>query len=153
MEKSLFKHTFQIRVRNYEIDWQGIVHNGNYLLYFEVARVDYFKKVGMEIDERAITGKTKIVIVRNEIDYMNTATFDDELTIFTRISAIKNSSIICEAEMFNAGKKIPVAKCISILVWLDPSTNKSVTVPTEFRKKVEKFEGSNAAIQWPSIEV
>src|SRR5574338_213494 len=118
MEKSLFKHTYQIRVRNYEIDWQGIVHNGNYLLYFEVARVDYFKKVGMEIDERAITGKTKIVIVRNEIDYMNTATFDDELTIFTRISAIKNSSIICEAEMFNTGKKIPVAKCISILVWL-----------------------------------
>lgn len=153
MEHGKYKHTFELKVRNYEIDWQGIVHNGNYLLYFEAARVDYFKHVGMEIDERAITGKTKIVVVRNEFDYLATATFDDPLTVYTRIAAIKNSSIICEAEMMHSTKKIPIAKNVCILVWLDPSTNTSKSVPTEFRKKVQKFEGDAAAIEWPSIEV
>ena len=31
-----FKHETQVKVRNYEIDWQGIVHNAVYLYYFEV---------------------------------------------------------------------------------------------------------------------
>ncbi|MFA6540192.1 MAG: thioesterase family protein [Bacteroidota bacterium] len=150
---SKFKHTYQIRVRNYEIDWQGIVHNGNYLLYFEVARVEYFKLAGLEIDERAITGKTKIVVVRNEIDYLSQATYDDELTIYTRIAAIKNSSFICEAVMIHAEKNIVVAKNVCVHAWLNPETNTASPVPTEIRKRINEFEEGNAAIQWPSIDV
>lgn len=153
MDLSKFKHTYHIRVRNYEIDWQGIVHNANYLLYFEVARVDYFKHVGMEIDERSITGKTKIVVVRNELDYFNPATFDDQLTIHTRISAINNSSIVCEALMVHAEKNMDIAKNICVLVWIDPTTNTSISVPEYFRKRVQQFEGADAAIHMPSIQV
>jgi len=43
---SLFQHTIPVQVRNYEVDWQGIVHNAVYLLYFEIGRVDYFKHIG-----------------------------------------------------------------------------------------------------------
>jgi acyl-CoA thioester hydrolase len=153
MDLSTFKHTYHIRVRNYEIDWQGIVHNANYLLYFEVARVDYFKRVGMDIDERSITGKTKIVVVRNELDYFNPATFDDQLTIYTRIARIKNSSITCEAFMIHAEKQTAIAKNVCVLVWIDPTTNTSIPVPDYFRKRVHQFEGRDVDIHMPSIEV
>lgn len=153
MDLSKFKHTYSLTVRNYEIDWQGIVHNANYLLYFEVARVDYFKHVGMELDERSINGKTKIVVVRNELDYYNPATFDDRLTIYTRIRAINNSSIVCEGIMVNEEKKKEVAKNVCVLVWIDPATNTSIPVPNYFRKRVQQYEGSDAAIQIPPIEV
>src|SRR3989339_817051 len=99
MENMKFKHSHTITVRNYEIDWQGIVHNGNYLLYFEIARLEYFKQLGMDFDQRAINGHSKIVVVRNEIDYASQATFGDALTIYTRIVAVKNSSITCESMM------------------------------------------------------
>lgn len=146
MDFSKFKHTHLIRVRNYEIDWQGIVHNGNYALYFEVARVDYFRQVGMKIDERTITGSIRIVLVRNEMEYFSPATFDDELKIATRITAIKNSSFECEGIMMHAVKNIPVAKNVATLVWTDPKTGKSVPVPEEFRKLVDAYEGGNADI-------
>ncbi len=153
MDISQYKHKYQIKVRNYEIDWQGIVHNGNYLLYFEVARVNYFKDTGMEIDERSISGNTKIVVARNELDYYNPATYDDLLDIYTRITAINNSSIRCEAEMVLTEKNIPIAKCITIHVWVDPVSNKPVPVPNYYRKKIQEFEEGRAAILWPSIEV
>jgi acyl-CoA thioester hydrolase len=146
-ERAKYKHTYTITVRNYEIDWQGIVHNANYLLYFEVARVDYFKQLGMDLDQRAINGESKIVVVRNELDYAAQATFGDVLTIDTRIVAINYSSIECESIMYHKKDGSMVSKNKCILVWLDPATNTSVKVPDRFRKSVQQFEGDDAAIQ------
>ena len=153
MDISKFKHTHLVRVRNYEIDWQGIVHNGNYLLYFEIARVDYFKSIGMKIDERSIAGSIRIVIVRNELDYFSSATFDDQLKIYTRVSSIKNSSFVCEAIMIHGTKNIPIAKNLAYMVWTDPTTGKSVPVPSEVRALVDTYEEGKADILWPSIDV
>lgn len=153
MDLSKFKHTHSVTVRNYEIDWQGIVHNGNYLLYFEIARVDYFKSIGLEIDERSISGSVRIVLVRNELDFINSATFNDELKIYTRISSINNSSFVCEAIMMHVHKNIPVSKNIAILVWTDPKTGRSMPVPKNFRKLVQHFEGVDADIHWPLEDV
>lgn len=150
---SKFKHTHSVTVRNYEIDWQGIVHNGNYLLYFEVARVDYFKSTGMQVDERSITGSTRIVIVRNELDHFASATFGDELKIYTRVIAIRNSSILCESLMMHGNKGIPVARSVATLVWTDPVTGKAVLVPDQVRKMVDTFEAGNAEIYWPTLDV
>ncbi len=153
MDLSTFKHTHSVTVRNYEIDWQGIVHNGNYLLYFEIARVDYFKAIGVKVDERSIKGTIRIVIVRNEIDYLNSATYDDQLKIYTRVSSIKNSSIVCEAVMINTNTQLPVAKNVAIMVWTDPKTGKSSAVPDEVRKLVDSYEAGKAIIHWPKIIV
>jgi acyl-CoA thioester hydrolase len=153
VDLSTFKHIHTITVRNYEIDWQGIVHNGNYLLYFEIARVEYFKAIGMKVDERSIAGSTRIVIVRNELDYMNSATFDDQLKIYTRVSSIKNSSFVCEAVMINAKTQLPVAKNVAIMVWTDPKTGKSTNVPDEVRKLVDLYEAGAAEILWSRISV
>lgn len=150
MDLSQFKHSFDLTVRNYEIDWQGIVHNGNYLLYFEVARVDYFRHIGLEIDERSISGSVRIVLVRNELDFVNSATFGDRLTILTRISSIKNSSFVCEAMMINSTREITIARNVATMVWTDSKTTKSTPVPNSFRKLVEHFETINAQIQWPT---
>lgn len=148
-----FKHSHAVTVRNYEIDWQGIVHNGNYLLYFEIARVEYFKAIGMKIDQRSIAGPVRIVIVRNELDYYTSATFDDTLKIYTRIIAVKNSSFICEAVMVNESTHMPVAKNVSILVWTDPATGKSMPIPNEVRDLVDHFEQGSAVVHRPPTEV
>ena len=153
IDLSKFKHTHLITVRNYEIDWQGIVHNGNYLLYFEVARIDYFKNLGMDIDQKLVNGSEKIVVVRNEIDYYNSATFNDHLKVYTRLVRIGNSSFATEAAMIHALTNLPIAKNVTTMVWLDPGTNKSALVPNEFRRLAQKFEGTDCSIIWPTIEV
>ncbi|HLX11648.1 MAG TPA: thioesterase family protein [Bacteroidota bacterium] len=143
MKKHLFKHITQLRVRNYEIDWQGIVHNANYLLFFEVGRIEYLKHIGLKLNLSSIQTDSRVVLVRNEIDYKNSAQFDDLLNIYTRVSYIKNTSFAFEGiiEDETAGRLI--AENIAYHVWLHPKTGKPIRVRKDFRDKVGAFEGKN----------
>ncbi|MBI4548463.1 MAG: acyl-CoA thioesterase [Ignavibacteriae bacterium] len=146
MDRSKFKHTTQIKVRNYEVDWQGIVHNTVYLLYFEVGRVEYLKHIGVKVDINTIQGESKVVLVRNEINYKSPARFDELLTIYTRISFIKNTSFAFEAFLEEDLTKRLIAENMAIHVWLDSSTGIATTVDEKFKALVRKFEGDTVAI-------
>lgn len=143
----------QVRVRNYEVDWQGIVHNANYLLYCEVGRVEYLKQIGAKLDLNTIRGESKVVLVRNEIDYKAPAFFDELLNVYTRISFIKNTSFAIEGILEKANTGEIVAENIAYHVWLDPATDRPKPVPDEFRKLVQSFESANCEIYWPKLEV
>ncbi len=146
MKKTLFKHQMQLRVRNYEVDWQGIVHNGNYLLYFEVGRVEYLKALGIKIDLNSVQGDSKVVLVRNEINYRSSARFDELLTISTRISYINNTSFAFEGIIEDATSGKLIAENVAVHVWLEPVTGAPLTVPAHFREMVSSFEGDTVSI-------
>lgn len=150
MDKSTFKHKTDIRVRNYEVDWQGIVHNGNYLLYCEVGRIEYLKSLGARVDVQSINGPSKVVLVRNEIDYKSSARFDDFLHVYTRTSFIRNTSFAMESLIELAGTGELIATNVAYHVWLDPSTGAPVTIGSDFRKLIQAFEGPDCEIVWPS---
>ncbi len=146
MEQKLFTHTYPIRVRNYEIDWQGIVHNGNYLLYCEVGRVEYLKHIGATVDLNTINGTGKVVLVRNEIDYKQPATLHEDLTVLTRISSIRNTSFTMEGMILNAAGHI-ICENMAYHVWLDPASNRPTRVPDDFRALVRTFEGDKCRFE------
>lgn len=146
MDKSKFKYKTQVRVRNYEVDWQGIVHNGNYLLYFEIGRVEYLKNLGAKIDLGTIRGESKVVLVRNEIDYKAPAYFDQLLNVYTRVSFIKNSSFAMEGILERVDDQKIIALNTAIHVWLDPATDSPKTVGSDFRHLVKGFEGNNCTM-------
>ena len=147
MDKALFKFSTEIRVRNYEVDWQGIVHNANYLLYFEVGRLEYLKHIGVKIDMNTIQGDSMVVLVRNEIDYKKSALFDDVLKIYTRLSYIKNTSFAFEGIIENAKTGDLISENVAYHVWLDHATNKPKRVSDGFRKLVKAYEGGNVEMK------
>ena len=151
MDRSKFKHSTQLRVRNYDVDWQGIVHNANYLLYFEVGRVEYLKLLGMKIDVNTIRNDAKVVLVRNEIDYKSPARFDNVINILTRISSIRNTSFVFEGMIEEHGTQKVIAENIAIHVWLDPKKGEPTTVSDDFRSHVRQYEGENVAIVGPTL--
>jgi len=153
MNKEQFKYVTQLRVRSYEVDWQGIVHNTNYLRYFEVGRIEYLKHIGATVDMKSIQGNGKIVLVRNEIDYESSAFFDELLNIYTRVSLIKNTSFVMEGLMEKPQNGQVVSHNLAYHVWLDPVSNRPMSVDDEFRALVQKFEGESCQIIWPSLEV
>lgn len=151
MNTSKFKFKTQVKVRNYEIDWQGIVHNANYLLYCELGRVEYLQHVGLKLDINTIQHASRVVVARNEIDYLSSARFGEVIDVYTRISSIRNTSFIFEGLLTEAGSGRQIATNVSIHVWLSDMSNKPMSVPDEFRRKVQAFEGENTQIHWPSI--
>ncbi len=148
MDRPKFRHQTAIWVRNYEVDWQGIVHNAVYLHYCEVGRIEYLKDLGIKIDIRSINGDSKVVLVRNEIDYKAPARFDDLLTIYTRTVYIRNSSFAMECLIERASSGELIATNTAYHVWLDPATNAPRTVSSEFRDIIQKYEGPQCDVSF-----
>ncbi|NTV02734.1 MAG: acyl-CoA thioesterase [Chlorobiaceae bacterium] len=68
MNQDRYAFSYEMEVRDYECDMQGIVNNSVYQNYLEHARHQYLKTVG--IDFREFTEKgINLVVIRAELDY------------------------------------------------------------------------------------
>lgn len=143
IDRTLFRHSIQVRVRNYEIDWQGIVHNAEYLHYFEIGRVAYLEELGIRIDVTTIQHESRVVVARNEIDYLSPAYFGERLDIHTRVSTLGETSFTFEGLIEETTTKRLVAENVAVHVWLDDSSHRPLTIPGPFRSSVLGFEGGN----------
>jgi len=136
-----FKHKTTVRVRTFEIDSQGIVHNSNYLKYLEIGRIEYKRNLGYKILNNGLFDDgLKVVVVHNSIDYKGFAFIDDELDIYTRIAWIKNSSFCFEQRIEKSKDGSVVCEGKGILVNLNPKTNMPEAIEEKFVKEMEEFE-------------
>ncbi len=140
MDHAQFHFETPVRVRNYEVDWQGIVHNANYLLYCEVGRVEYLKALGIALDLTGVNGPSKVVLVRNEINYRMSARFDEMLTVYTRVASVGNTSFVMEGLVERPSDGARIVENVAVHVWLDPAVNRPVRVPESFRELVRQQE-------------
>lgn len=141
LARSIFRFSVPLSVRNYEVDWQGIVHNGNYLLYCEVSRIEYLKHIGALVNITAINNQSRVVLVRNEINYLKPARLGEELIVHTRTSWIRNTSFAMEGLIERPATGEILVENVAIHAWLDPTSEVSIPVPESFRDLVRRFEG------------
>lgn len=142
MNLSDYRHITQVRVRTFEVDSQGIVHNINYLKYFEIGRVEYRRNLGYYILRSGIFNDgLKVVVVHNDIDYKSFAYLDDLLSVHTKISWIKNSSFCFEQIVVNDESKNIICNGKGILVNLN-SANEPEKLPEKFINEIKSFEKS-----------
>ena len=138
---SNFKHKCSVRVRSFDVDSQGIVHNAVYLKYFEIGRVEYRKNFGYKLLRNGFfEDGMKIVVVKNVIDYKSFAFIDDLLEIYSRIKWIKNSSFCFEQVMVNPETNQLIATALGVLVNLNPKTNNPEKLNEKFINEVKAFE-------------
>ena len=88
-------HKIIIRVRYQETDAQGIVHHGNYLTYFEKARIEYLRELGISYRDVENAGLL-LVVAKAELNYFLPAYFDDELEVETKVLSAKGAAILHE---------------------------------------------------------
>ena len=73
-----FSFATEVRVRFAETDAQGIAHNSNYFVWFEVARVDYLEQYAGGYQRLRDTG-IEAVVLETHVRYLAPAKFDDRL--------------------------------------------------------------------------
>ena len=78
------KHSSEIRVRYAETDKMGFVYNGNYLTYFEVARVNMMRNSVLAYSELEKAGY-QLPLVECYVNFKSPAFFDDLLEIESRL--------------------------------------------------------------------
>ena len=75
-----FRFATEVRVRFAETDAQGVAHNAVYLVWFEIARIDYLERFRggyPTIRDEGIEALT----IESHVRYLSAARFDDRLTI------------------------------------------------------------------------
>src|SRR3954464_3813730 len=95
----------QIRVRYGETDQMRYVYYGNYALYYEVARVESLRQLGLTYRELEETG-VMLPVIENKSKYLAVAKYDDLLTIVTTLREKPGVKIKFEYEIFNESGKL-----------------------------------------------
>ena len=141
MDIKEFNHKVSVRVRTFDIDMLGIVHNSVFLKYLEIGRIEYRKSFGYKILKNGMFDDgLKIVVVHNSLDYKSYAFTDELLSIYTRISWIKSSSFEFLQMIVNEQTNAVVCEGRGVCVNLNPGTNKSEPLPSKFIDEINSFE-------------
>jgi acyl-CoA thioester hydrolase len=134
-----FRFSARTRVGFSDTDAQGVVYYGRYNPYFDFARVEYHRMLGiLRRDER----DGDFVMRANDVEYFAPARFDDELEIFCRVSRIGTSSVTFEFSAHRLPDDELMVTAHQTLVHIDLAERKARRVPDWYRAAIEAYEGT-----------
>jgi acyl-CoA thioester hydrolase len=120
------------RVGFSDTDAQGIVYYGRYNPYFDLARVEYLRSLGL----LRYDGAGEFVMRANDVEYFAPARFDDELEIHVRVARIGRTSITYEF----AAHKLPEATLMvtahQTLVYVDLAARAALPIPDDYKARL-----------------
>jgi acyl-CoA thioester hydrolase len=85
--------THQVRVRYAETDQMGIVYYANYLVWFELGRVELLRSLGLAYSQLEKEHECILPVVEATCRYRSPARYDDEILIETRPALLRGSVI------------------------------------------------------------
>lgn len=135
-----FNHKITVTVRFNEVDMLGVCNNAVYINFFEDARLQYMKQLGIVAEDGKFTDGDLYFMVRNVINYQSHAFYDEELNIWSKISYIGKSSFGFTHLVENVTQGRVIADGEGVVVHVDPETRKSKPHKREFFDKVQQFE-------------
>src|SRR5262249_54979874 len=85
-----FSHSTELSVRFAETDAQGIAHNASYLVWYEVARVDYLARYTGGYNRIRGLG-IEALTIEAHVRYLGAVSFDDRLGVNVRCGALRGA--------------------------------------------------------------
>jgi acyl-CoA thioester hydrolase len=140
--KPPFKFASLTRVGFSDTDAQGIVYYGRYLPYFDAARVEYHRHLGMQYSEF----EGDLVMRATNIEYHAPARFDDLVEVFVRVARIGRTSVTYELAAYRVDDDVLMVTANQTLVLVDLEERKAIPVPEVVRERIRAFEGDDAKV-------
>ena len=123
----MFTSEIRVRVRYAETDRMGFVYHGNFATYFEVARVESMRELGLNY--RALEDDGVLMpVAEMHTEFVRPAEYDDLLTIKTSIVAMPTARIRFEYETLNeAGERLNTGH--TVLFFMDAESRRPRRAP------------------------
>jgi len=80
-------------VRYAETDQMGVVYHANYLVWFEVGRVEFIRQLGLDYKSMEREEGCGIAVVQVDVRYRVPARYDEELIVQTRLLAARGAVV------------------------------------------------------------
>ena len=140
MAKPPFKLSARTRVGFSDTDAQGIVYYGRYNPYFDLARVEYHRTLGL----LHAHGPGAFVMRANDVEYFAPAVFDDEVEIFARVARVGRTSVTFAFAAYRLPDDALMVTAHQTLVYVDLAERRACPVPDVYRTRVLEFEAGDA---------
>jgi acyl-CoA thioester hydrolase len=128
----------KVRVRYGETDQMGVVYHGNYAEYFEVARTESIRQLGLTYKEMEAMGIV-MPVVELHIKFLRPAHYDDLLNVKTILKELPaNHRIEFHQEVYNEeGKLLTTGKVV--LYFMNIKTMQKTTMPKQLEEKLAQY--------------
>jgi acyl-CoA thioester hydrolase len=133
------EHTAKIRVRFAETDAMQVVYYAEYFVWFEVARTELFRAMGMPYTVISRKRGFHTPVVQAHADYKSSARYDDEVAVRVWASKVGRSSLRLdyEATKLPRGELLCTGHTVHVLLGEDGKPKK---IPADIR---ERLSGSD----------
>ena len=134
-----FRFAAEVRVRFAETDAQGVAHNAEYLVWYEVARIAYlarFRGGYRGLQEEGYEALTTETYVR----YLAAVRFDDVLRIHARCGGIRGARFRYDYAVERDGEVVADGWTTHAVV--DRATHRPTRFPAWLRQAIEEAEAS-----------
>src|SRR4051812_30223339 len=135
-----FKYSALARVWFSDTDAQGIVYYGRYLPYFDHARVEYHRHLGLG-GSRLDVGD--FVTRASDVEYHAPARFDDLLEIFVRLARIGRTSATYDCAAYRMEDDALMVTAKQTLVLVDLEQRRAIPIPDWYVERMQEFEGDD----------
>lgn len=81
----------RLRVRYAETDQMGVVYYSNFLVWFEIGRVELLRQLGFDYKTMEIDDDCFIPVVEANCRYKAPARYDDQLIIVTHVASVRGA--------------------------------------------------------------
>jgi acyl-CoA thioester hydrolase len=125
----------RLRVRYAETDQAGVVYHSNYLIWFEVGRVELCRDHGFNYRDMEREADARLPVVAARVRYRSPARYDDQILVRTRVAALRSRAISFAYEVRRAGDGALLAQGETDHVVMDAS-GRARAFPPEYAGKL-----------------
>jgi acyl-CoA thioester hydrolase len=135
--KPPFKFSSLTRVGFSDTDAQGIVYYGRYLPYFDDARVEYHRHLGLLNFD---LGASEFVMRASSVVYEAPASFDDLLEVFVRTKRIGRTSMTNEYAAYGVDDDVLMCTAEQTMVLVELAERRPTPIAESYKGIVAAFE-------------
>jgi acyl-CoA thioester hydrolase len=137
-----FTFSTDLKVRFAETDAQGIAHNSNYFVWFEVARVEYLARYTGGYQRLRDLG-IEAVVLETHVRYLEPARFDDRLQVHARCLDVRGARFRYEYAIERDG--VLIADGWTAHATVDGKTMRPTRVPSWLQEAIAAAESSSTS--------
>ena len=129
-----------IRVRYAETDQMGVVYHSNFIIWFEVGRVELLRQLGFEYRDMELQDDCHIAVVDVRVRYKSPARYDDQILVRTRLKNVRDSLLHFTYEVARATDGTLLAEGETTHLVVDKNMERKA-LPEKYQKAFKKAAG------------
>jgi acyl-CoA thioester hydrolase len=138
MSERTLVSTSEYRVRYSEVDQMKFMYYGRYLEYFEMARTDMLRLIGLPYTEVEKNGLF-LPVLEAHVTYKRPAFYDDVIAVKSMMTGMPTVRLRIDYEVHNKQTGVLLATGYTEHAFLNPETQSVTRVPKIFTDAVDAY--------------